>query len=294
MRSGRASRTAVFVCQGRATADGRIAVGRFSDPIAERLLTEDERAPVLLAREGRTPSDGRARFAIASVSACAEIVAPRTVLIDDALTDAIDGSPDCQVVLLGAGLDARPWRLGALSDVRVLSVDHPASQADTIRRVAALPPPGCDLRFVPVDLAAEPLAPALRTAGHDPTLPTIWVWEGVIPYLAQKDVIGTIAALSAISAPRSRLIAQYQTPSLATSVGRRVSGLMARLSRVDSPLVDEPWKSTWEAVAIGRTLVDHGWTVASDESLLDAARRLGSPSQRARSLSSGRVAVADR
>jgi hypothetical protein len=39
MTEGRAaSSTAVLVCQGRATADGRYAVGRFSDPIARELL----------------------------------------------------------------------------------------------------------------------------------------------------------------------------------------------------------------------------------------------------------------
>jgi hypothetical protein len=32
-----ASRTAVLVCQGRAVADGRVAVGRFADPVARRL-----------------------------------------------------------------------------------------------------------------------------------------------------------------------------------------------------------------------------------------------------------------
>jgi len=38
MGVGAASSTAVLVCQGRATADGRYAVGRFSDPVAEELL----------------------------------------------------------------------------------------------------------------------------------------------------------------------------------------------------------------------------------------------------------------
>jgi hypothetical protein len=43
VKSGGVSRAAVFVCQGRAAAHGRLAVGRFSDPIAERPLREDER-----------------------------------------------------------------------------------------------------------------------------------------------------------------------------------------------------------------------------------------------------------
>src|SRR3954447_17707882 len=53
----RASRTAVLVCQGRACADGRTAVGSFSDPVAVRLLRDDERRPVEQARAATSPSD---------------------------------------------------------------------------------------------------------------------------------------------------------------------------------------------------------------------------------------------
>lgn len=51
LKSGRASRTVVFVWQGRAAANGRLAVGRFSDPVAEHLLREDKLGPVRAARE---------------------------------------------------------------------------------------------------------------------------------------------------------------------------------------------------------------------------------------------------
>jgi hypothetical protein len=42
----RASRTAVLVCQGRAAAHGRIAAGRFADPVAMALLRDSERVAV--------------------------------------------------------------------------------------------------------------------------------------------------------------------------------------------------------------------------------------------------------
>lgn len=50
-----ASRTAVLVCQGRAAADGSVAVGRFSDPVAVRLLRAEERTPVDDVRAGVPP-----------------------------------------------------------------------------------------------------------------------------------------------------------------------------------------------------------------------------------------------
>jgi len=61
---------------------------------------------------------------------------PRTVLIDDAVGDA-----GCdQLVIVGAGLDTRPWRLSELANTQVFSVEHPASHADCRRRASDLDP----------------------------------------------------------------------------------------------------------------------------------------------------------
>src|SRR4051794_6175063 len=105
MRSGGASRTAVLVCQGRATADGRLAVGRFADPVAAQVLRPDELATVRAAREDAGAGlKGRDRLVLESVRACAQIVVPRTVMIDQAVTDAVRADAGTQVVVLGAGL----------------------------------------------------------------------------------------------------------------------------------------------------------------------------------------------
>jgi methyltransferase (TIGR00027 family) len=290
---GQASRTAVFVCQGRAVADGRLGVGQFTDPFAELLLSEVELAPVRRARNGELPADGRERFTVQSVSACAEVMAPRTVVIDIAVIRALERGGDWQVVLLGAGLDARPWRLTALRGIRVFSVDHPASQADLRRRAEGLPDPVCDLRFVAADLTQEPLGSLLSAAGHDPLLPTAWVWEGVIPYLSRAQVSATLDALTGISAAGSILVAQYQSRSLKAQLGRRVAGLASRLTGVLSPLTGEPWRSQWSQMRMAGLLADRAWAVDSDVSLLESATRLGTPTGgAARSLAIGRVAVA--
>jgi hypothetical protein len=56
MTAMEASRTAVLVCQGRAAADGRIAVGRFADPVAITMLRHGERIPVDQVRAGTPPA----------------------------------------------------------------------------------------------------------------------------------------------------------------------------------------------------------------------------------------------
>lgn len=280
-----ASRTAVLVCQGRAAADGRAGTERFADPVAVRLLRDEERAPVNEVRNGTHPKDWRARMTYEGVRACAEVVVPRTVAIDDALRARTTG----QLVVLGAGLDTRAWRLAELGRTDVWEVDHPASQRDKRDRLdAELPTTARSVRFTPVDFAVDDLGAALDAAGHDPAAPTTWLWEGVVPYLTPAEVATTLAALSSRTAPGSSLVLNYQAPSAKATAGR----LLARMLG-NSVTAGEPWRSLWKPRRMAELLADHGFRVASDTSLLAVAEALGSPARGRSSLRSGRVAVAE-
>ena len=179
-----ASRTAVLVCQGRAVADGRLAVGRFADPTAAVLLQPDEREVVDQARAGVAPDGWADRLEYEWLTANAEVMAPRTVAIDDAVREC----DHPQVVVLGAGLDGRAWRMPELAGVDVYEVDHPASQDDKRARAGDLGEPAARLHWVPVDFEHDDLTGALDEAGHDPARPTTWVWEGVVAYLTPAEV----------------------------------------------------------------------------------------------------------
>ncbi|MFJ5229075.1 class I SAM-dependent methyltransferase [Kitasatospora sp. NPDC088391] len=284
-----ASRTAVLVCQGRAAADGRFAVGRFADPVAVRLLRAEERGPVAEVRAGTPPEGLRARGGYEGVRACAEVLVPRTVALDDALRSR----PAGQLVVLGAGLDSRAWRLAALAGTDVWEVDHPASQQDKRARLAEqggeLPVVASSVRFVPVDFAVDDLGRALAAAGHDAAAPTTWLWEGVVPYLTRDQVHGTLAALAARSAPGSALLANYQAPSARARAGRLLAGLLG-----DPATAGEPWRSLWRPRQWAAALARHGFRVDSDQDLRALAAGLDTPTTAAASLRSGRVAVAAR
>lgn len=281
-----ASRTAVLVCQGRAVADGRTATGRFADPVAVRLLRPAERAVVDAVRAGTPPQGWQARTGYESVRACAEVAVPRTVAIDEALRERADG----QLVVLGAGLDTRAWRLAALAGTDVWEVDHPASQQDKRRRLAdaEVRPVARSVRFTPVDFAVDDLGAALAAAGHDAAAPTTWLWEGVVPYLTRDQVRATLAALTARSAPGSALVLNYQAPSAAATAGR----LLTRLLR-NSITAGEPWRSLWKPERMTALLAEHGLRTRSDQDLLTLARSLDTPAATRASLRSGRVAVAE-
>jgi methyltransferase (TIGR00027 family) len=285
-----ASSTAVLVCQGRAAADGRYAVGRFSDPIARQLLDPPECVVLETVRAGQVPKDGAGRMAYELVRRTGISMVPRTIAIDE----AVRGRPTPQVVILGAGLDGRAWRMPELAGATVFEVDHPASQRDKVRRVGDFPAKAKRVGYVAVDLAAERLGAALEAAGFDAAAETTWVWEGVVPYLTADEVRATVAQVAALSAPGSQLVVNYQARSLSTTVMRRVMRLVLRLSRQPDPLAGEPWRSKWAPEGMRAMLGDHGFEVTSDRDLLTLSTGLDLPPDNDASLRNGRVALAVR
>ena len=160
MNERAASSTAVLVCQGRATADGRYAVGRFSDPVARELLDPADRVVVDRVRADRVPTEAADRMAYEMVRRTGLTMVPRTIAIDE----AIRGHAAGQLVILGAGLDARAWRMPELARATVFEVDHPASQQDKLRRIGGLAPTAGRVVPVAVDLASRTPWPRPRAA----------------------------------------------------------------------------------------------------------------------------------
>jgi len=221
------------------------------------------------------------------VRGSSEIIVPRTVAIDD----AVRTGPRSQVVILGAGLDGRAWRMPELAESKVFEVDQPASQRDKRERAASLPGP--QPHFVLVDFARDSLTDALETAGHDRDTPTTWIWEGVVPYLTRAEVATTLAAVSARTAPGSRLIVNYQAASTATTASLLAMRAFTAVARRASPWRNEPWRSTWTPGTMTALLSANGFTVRQDDDLLTLAKPLKMPIHQRASLQNGRVTVAD-
>jgi methyltransferase (TIGR00027 family) len=285
MGTQRASRTAVFVCQARAVAHGRLGVGRFDDPTALALLRDGERTRVERARSGVEPKAWSQRLDVELLTRQAESMTARTVAIDD----AVRAGAHPQVVILGAGLDGRAWRMPELSGVAVFEVDHPASQQDKRERATALDPAAGPPRFVPVDLTRAALGPALAGAGHHESLPTTWVLAGVIPYLTESDVAATVAAVAARSAPGNRLVVSYATGSPRAALGRLLARGFLRVTGRENPMAHEPRRSSWSPESLRAVLASAGLQVLSDAGLVALADELAVPT---RQLGASRVAVA--
>ena len=289
MDTQRASRTAVIVCQARAAANGRFATDRFADPVAIALLHSDEQVVVRQVRTGVPPRTWADRVEFETVRAAADVIVPRTVTIDD----AVRARAASQLVILGAGLDDRAWRMPELAGVDVFEVDHPASQADKRDRVGDLQPLARSVRFVAVDFSRDQLAPGLASAGHQSQIATTWIWEGVVTYLRRHEVAATLRAIRERSTDGSRLIVNYQTMTLSTFLGRMIARAMAATARRRSPWADEPVRSSWTAGTMSNLLATQGFRVSRDENMFAVASDLTMPVRQRQSLRSGRVAIAD-
>ena len=206
MSPTRGSRTAEFMALFRAL-ESRRSARLFEDPFAYGFLGAGLRAVVRAASMallgGAVPAFIDRRWPGARSSGVA-----RTRLIDDAMIAALRHGVR-QVVLLGAGFDARGYRLRGVERVRLFEVDHPATQ--TVKRArlqAALGHEPAHVRFVPVDFDRERLEDALAAAELDLATPTFFVWEGVTNYLTAAAVDGTLRVV-ARAAAGSRLVFTY-------------------------------------------------------------------------------------
>jgi methyltransferase (TIGR00027 family) len=127
---------------------------------------------------------------------------------DDVVADAL-ASGIGQVVILGAGLDTRAYRLVAPAGALAFELDQPANTDYKLRRLRAIYGGTPErVRLIPVDFEADDLASALTAAGFDISRPALFVWEAVTQYLTEPSVRATFTFLAKAVAG-SRLIFTY-------------------------------------------------------------------------------------
>ena len=121
-----------------------------------------------------------------------------------------------QLVILGAGLDARAYRFDELKNgVKVFEVDHPASQATKLEKLEQVfgSQPG-HVTYVGIDFNTQRLDQRLFESGYDEHLKTLFIWQGVTQYLTPEAVDSTLAFIAEHSGPGSAVIFDYMYPTL--------------------------------------------------------------------------------
>jgi methyltransferase (TIGR00027 family) len=140
--------------------------------------------------------------------------------IDDILQKQLSNGIQ-QLVILGAGLDSRPYRFEALQKIKTYEVDSPATQAAKLAKVeAVLGEVPSHVTYVPVDFNVETLD-KLFSFGFDPSLETLIIWEGVTYYLTAEAVDRTLNFAMKNTSPSSSIVFDYIYTSALTSAHKR-------------------------------------------------------------------------
>ena len=156
----------------------------FADPLALAILGQDADDAIALAKE--RPERRPLRLFIAMRSRFAE----------DSAAHAIEKGVR-QILVLGAGLDTFAYRLEPTQDMRVFELDHPATQAEKLRRLtqAQIAKPA-HVAYVAHDFESGGMTATLRAAGFDPDKAAFVLWLGVTPYLTEEAVFATLGELA--------------------------------------------------------------------------------------------------
>lgn len=241
------SDTAFLIGHFRAVESAR-ADALFRDPLAQTL--SGERGQAIAA-------------AWPAIKMTAWMTAVRTVVIDDFIRTAIARGVDT-IVNLGAGLDARPFRLDLPGTLDWIEVDYPDVIAFKEARLVGQTP-RCCLERLGIDLsrAAERRAfiERLDASGRRPLVLT----EGVVPYLDLQqagDLADDLLRLRQIDG----WIVDYLSPE--SHRHRQRSGVERHMQQ--SPFKFQPpdWFAFFAA---------HGWRAREIQYLPEVGERLGRP-----------------
>jgi methyltransferase (TIGR00027 family) len=235
--------TATFDAAARAVAASR---GLIDDPFAEQLVRAAGVPDFIRMVDDQRYADDEEDHEI--IGAVVTLRAVHTRFGDEFLAAAgRDGIR--QVVLLGSGLDTRPFRLWWPPGTTVYEIDQP----DILDfKTTVLRGLGAELnahrRAVGVDLRCD-WSTALQRVGFDAAQPTVWIAENLlVGFLPPDGQTRLLDHLTAASAPGSRFAGDYLT----SATSWRHLGVRTDL---------EGLSYAGEFRAVGRHLAERGWQV---------------------------------
>jgi len=210
--------------------------GLVNDPVATKLFD---------LRLGAAPFGARVIFSLFSsfkslfgfvvgdsIVPVLSLVAVRTRYIDDhieAFLTSSSGEMNSQLVIIGAGLDARPFRMGEMlrsTNTMSFEVDFPGMLQEK-RRIfqncgfsySKLIDQEKRVKHVGVDLSVPGWEDELLAQGFQKEAKTVWLLEGLTGYLTDEELKQLLGIISESSAESSLIIATWITPDNPTKLG---------------------------------------------------------------------------
>ncbi len=184
----------------------------------------------------------------------------RTVIIDELIDQAVENGTDT-IVNLGAGLDARPYRMAVPESLRWIEVDY-AHMIAHKEKVLAEATPACKLERVAMDLSDLPAREKLLADIDASSKKALVLTEGVIPYLT-VDAVGSLADDLARMKSVHMWIVDYFSPQV-LKFRKKYSGREFRNAQFK--FEPENWFQFFEG---------HGWRPKEERYLAEEGKRLG-------------------
>lgn len=193
------SATMAFVVASLRATESQRPDAIIHDPFAQHLAGDIGSQMQLLAGFKWSPPD-------VLPSQSQELFALRTRYLDEALSHC--DATVRQVVILGAGLDTRAYRLEALRERLVVEIDANKDLLDHKRNVMAQANAQLMAKryhTIVADLANDDWEEKLlEDASFDPTERTYWCMEGLLPYLNRDTIVKVLKTIDALS-PRGSM-----------------------------------------------------------------------------------------
>lgn len=168
-----------------------------------------------------------------------------------------------QYVLLGAGLDTFAYRAATkFPRLTIFEVDHPATQGWKRERLReehiAIP---SSVVYTPVNFESETLGEGLARVGFDTKQPALFAWLGVVPYLSEEAVMGTLRFVAGTMAKGSAIIFDY-SEGLANASAEERTRYQQMASRVAE--IGEPFRGFYDPRVLAQALTAMGFSQARD------------------------------
>jgi len=166
----------------------------YQKPLWQRLCS-DPYAPILAGKHGITLAQRFQQI----IPELQRMVAARTCHLDMTARAFVRNHPQGNVVNIGAGYDARFWRLDGVDALNIYELDLPIMLNE--RRKMFMYDKKPNMHCVPVDLRSSTIAQVLEAEpSFNGSMPTLYIWEGGSMYFDGVDAEKIFSSFAALTA----------------------------------------------------------------------------------------------
>lgn len=192
----------------------------------------------------------------------------RTRYIDEEINNAIQTGIK-NVVIIGAGMDMRAFRIEGMDSLNVFELDSAGMSDYKQTHIKPLIGDNQHVSYLPINLKAESLLQNLQDAGCDPSLLTLFIWEGQTQYLSEQEVRSILSAVTSF-VKGSKIIFSYLIKDAIPDYSQE---------EIEENLVK--WKFGLEPKQLSSFLADNKLKLIEDIDSSEFEKRYIEPSERA-------------